>query len=266
MSRRHRSRPPGPSRPAGAGGRRRDALLAGGLAAAYAGFALTFRGPRRAFWDRMTATGLALGGLALAAEPELRRTPIRGRDVAAGLASAAGLYAVFLAGDRAARRLLPAGGREIGDIYALRELRPRGELAARLALVIGPAEELFWRGFVNRRLGRRFGSWPGAALGSAAYGGAHVATGNLTLFGAAGVAGAYWSALAAAGMPMGALIVSHAAWDVWTFLVAPTTGSDPAPAGQGMRRNQAIEAAAPSRSSSAEPPMNCEVSSRFSST
>jgi uncharacterized protein len=207
----------------GSGGRPRDALLAAGLATAYAAFALTFRGPRRAFWGRMTATGLALGGLALAAEPELRRTSIRGRDVAAGLASAAGLYAVFLAGDRVVRRLLPGGGREIGDIYALQELRPRGELAARLALVIGPAEELFWRGFVNRRLGRRLGSWPGAALGSAAYGGAHVAPGNFTLFGAAGVAGAYWSALAAAGTPMGALIVSHAAWDVWTFLVVPTS-------------------------------------------
>jgi membrane protease YdiL (CAAX protease family) len=200
-----------------------DVLLSAGLAAAYAGFALTFRGPRRAFWDRMTVTGLALGGLALAAEPELRHTRIRGRDLAAGLGSAAGLYAVFLAGDRVVRRLLPGGGREIGDIYALQDLRPRGELAARLALVIGPAEELFWRGFVNRRLGRRVGGWPGAALGSLAYGGAHVATGNLTLFGAAGVAGAYWSALAAAGMPMGALIVSHAAWDVWTFLVAPTS-------------------------------------------
>jgi hypothetical protein len=36
------------------------------------------------------------------------------------------------------------------------------------------------------------------------------------------VAGAYWGLLAAAGMPMGALIVSHVAWDVWIFLVAPT--------------------------------------------
>jgi membrane protease YdiL (CAAX protease family) len=199
-----------------------DRLLGAGLAAAYAAFGLTFRGPRRAFWDRMTATGVILGGLALAAEPELRRTRIRPRDLAAGLAAAAGLYALFLAGDRATRALLPMSEREIGDIYALQDLRPRGELAARLALVIGPAEELFWRGFVNRRLGRRLGRWPGAALGAAAYGGAHVATGNFTLFGAAGVAGAYWSALAAAGMPMGALVVSHAAWDVWTFLVRPT--------------------------------------------
>ena len=39
-------------------------LLALGIAAAFAAFGLTFRGPRARFWDRMTATGLVLGGLA----------------------------------------------------------------------------------------------------------------------------------------------------------------------------------------------------------
>src|SRR6266571_1525367 len=136
----------------------------------------------------MTATGLALGSLALATEPELRRSRIRGRDVATGLASAAALYGVFMVGDRMVRRLLERGGEDIGDVYALRQLGPVPELAARLALVIGPAEELFWRGFVNARLQRRLGRWPGAAAGSFAYAGAHVATGNFTLFGAAGEA------------------------------------------------------------------------------
>ena len=44
----------------------------------------------------------------------------------------------------------------------------------------------------------------------------------MTLVGAAGVAGAYWSALAAAGMPIGSLIVSHVAWDIWIVLVSST--------------------------------------------
>jgi uncharacterized protein len=209
--------------------RARDPLLLAGLGAAYSAFALTFRGPRPAFWQRMTTTGLTLGTLALATEPELRRARIRGRDLAAGLASAAGLYGIFLVGDRAVRRMLRKGGEQIGDVYALRELGPAPELAARLALVIAPAEELFWRGFVNPRLQRRLGHWPGAAAGSFAYAGAHVATGNFTLFGAAGIAGAYWSALAAAGMPMGALVVSHVAWDLLTFLVAPTAPGRPEP-------------------------------------
>jgi len=178
----------------------------------------------------MTATGLSLGTLAVLAEPELRATRVRARDVGLGMASAAGLYWIFRVGDRLARRLLPGGADEIDQVYELRSLRPVGELAARLALVIGPAEELFWRGLVQRRLAGRFGRWRGAAAAAAAYGGAHVATGNLTLTGAAATAGAYWSALAAAGMPMAALVVSHVVWDVWIFLVAPTTSSLPSPA------------------------------------
>ncbi len=50
-------------------------------------------------------------------------------------------------------------------------------------------------------------------------------TANLTLMGAAGVAGAYWATLSAAGLPMGALIVSHIVWDIWIFLLAPTDQS-----------------------------------------
>jgi membrane protease YdiL (CAAX protease family) len=201
----------------------RDRILQAGLAGAYAAFALTFRGPRHRFWQRMTGTGLALGSLALVADPELRRTRIRPKDFALGAAAAAGLYAIFQVGDRAARRLLPKGGEEIDAVYELRRLRPIAELAARLALVVGPAEELFWRGLVQRRLSERSGRWAGAGLATAAYGGAHVVTGNLTLVGAAGVAGAYWSGLAAAGVPMATLIVSHIAWDLWNFHVSPTT-------------------------------------------
>jgi hypothetical protein len=40
--------------------------------------------------------------------------------------------------------------------------------------------------------------------------------------GAAGVAGVHWCFLYAAGFPIGALVVSHCAWDVWIFLVQPT--------------------------------------------
>jgi hypothetical protein len=66
------------------------------------------------------------------------------------------------------------------------------------------------------------GRLPGAAAASLAYGGAHLVTGNVALIGAAGVAGLYWSVLAAMGAPMAALITSHVVWDIWIFLVAPT--------------------------------------------
>jgi membrane protease YdiL (CAAX protease family) len=185
-----------------------------GLAMAFGLFGLTFRGPRARFWERMTMTGLVLGNLALANDAELRRLRFRERDVALGLLSAAGLYAIFRVGDRTARRVMPKGSQEIEDIYSLRSLRPKSEIATRLVAIIGPAEELFWRGFVQRRIGA-----PGAA---AAYGGAHLVTGNATLIGAATVAGIYWGLLRAIGMSMPALITSHVAWDIWIFLLAPT--------------------------------------------
>lgn len=196
--------------------------LALGLVVAQACFAATFRGPRERFWQRMTATGLALGGYALLASPRARRTRLGTREALLGLASAATLFATFRVGDRLARRLVPTADREIEEIYRLGTLRPRHEIGIRLAAIIGPAEELFWRGLVQQLLMERFGRWRGAALAAGAYGGVHVVTGNFTLLGAAGVAGLHWCALYAAGAPLGALIVSHSAWDVWIFLLQPT--------------------------------------------
>jgi len=203
---------------------RQPELVLVGLATgvAYAAFAATFRGPRRRFWQRMTKTGVTLGALALLGEPELLKEKPRVRHVVTGGLIASGLYLVFALGDRAARRVMPRGSENIGDIYALRRLRPARELALRLGLGIAPAEELFWRGLVQRRLARRLGPVGGAAASSALYGGAHLSTGNPTLIGAASMAGAAWSSLAALEVPMPALIVSHVIWDIWIFLLQPT--------------------------------------------
>jgi uncharacterized protein len=193
-----------------------------GLVAAQLAFAATFRGPRDRFWRRMTLTGLTLGSLALATSRPARQARIGPREVTLGLASAATLYATFRVGDTFARRFVPGGDAQIQDIYTLRTLQPRSEIATRLAVVIGPAEELFWRGLVQEALMARYGRWSGAALAALAYGGVHVVTGNFTLFGAAGIAGAHWCTLYAAGVPLGALVVSHVTWDIWIFLVQPT--------------------------------------------
>src|SRR5207245_3874940 len=128
---------PEPAEPGSPGG----GPLVGGLVAAVAAFTATFRGPRQQFWSRMTATGVVLGGIALATSRPAREARIRPRDVPLGLAAAAALYATFTVGDRFARRFVPSGDREIREIYALRTLRPREEIAARLALIVGPAEE-----------------------------------------------------------------------------------------------------------------------------
>jgi membrane protease YdiL (CAAX protease family) len=202
---------------------RPDTEVLAAVAVAAACFGPTFRGPRSRFWNRMTATGLVLGGLGMAADPSLRRLRPRPRHLAEGAAVASGLYAVFQIGDLVARRVMPTGADDIEAIYGLRSEENRLLVAARLCAVIAPAEELFWRGFLQSRLARGRSRRRAAALASAAYGAVHVASGNPTLVGAATVAGAYWSALAAAGAALESLVISHVIWDVLIFLVAPTT-------------------------------------------
>src|SRR5687767_5324946 len=73
-------------------------VLAIGLAMAFGLFGLTFRGARAKFWERMTLTGFLLGTMALGNDAELRRLRFRERDIALGLLSAGGLYALFQAG------------------------------------------------------------------------------------------------------------------------------------------------------------------------
>lgn len=192
------------------------------LALAFVLFGVTFRGPRKQFWQRMTYTGAVLGPLALVAQPQLLKTRFTWSDVLLGLGSAGMLYGIFQIADRVTRKILPGGARDIDAIYGLDAYRPKQEIAARLAFIIGPAEELFWRGFVQERFMQAYGRVVGTAMATAAYGGAHLVTGNFTLIGAATVAGAFWGGMAMLGAPPGALIISHAFWDVFIFLIAPT--------------------------------------------
>jgi membrane protease YdiL (CAAX protease family) len=164
----------------------------------------------------------SLGAYALATEPALRRERVRPRDFLTGFGSAAALYAIFQVGDRMARRVMPAGDREIGSIYQLRTGAPRPAIAAALALIIGPGEELFWRGLVQRNLQRKFGRVRGTLIASGVYGAVHLVSENLTLTGAATTAGLFWGAVYARDQRITPLIISHVTWDIWIFLVAPT--------------------------------------------
>jgi uncharacterized protein len=197
--------------------------FAAGLGLATVVWTAAFRGKRH-FWQKMAVGVGAMGALAVVANPELRsaRNRPRLKDIGVGLATAAALYGIFRGGDRFARRFMPTGAADIDDVYARRRMAPRWFIVSALALLIAPGEELFWRGLVNGYLMQRLGRVTGSALGAVIYGGIHLITGNLTLTGAAGIAGAFWSLQYLSEGRLPAVIVSHVAWDIWIFLVQPT--------------------------------------------
>lgn len=198
-----------------------------GVALAAAAFPWVFRSGHGNFWTRMPLVAGSLGLYAALARPELRRTSTTAMDLVTALLSATGLYGVFQLGDRLARRIMPRGTEEIGEIYYLRESAPRWLIAMLLAGIIAPCEELFWRGLVQDSLARRFGRFRGAAFASACYGGVHLGSGNLTLTGAAATAGAFWGLQYAFQGRLSSLIISHIIWDIWIFLIAPTQRRPP---------------------------------------
>jgi membrane protease YdiL (CAAX protease family) len=201
----------------------RKALI--GLALAVPLWSFVFRSKRGNFWTRMTFGAGGLGLYALVARPELLDERPQRRDLAPGLLSAAGLYCIFQIGDRMARRIMPSGAEDISSVYELRTLAPVPLIAGLLVSVIGPSEELFWRGLVQAAFVRRMGKARGTLAAAAAYGAVHLVTGNLTLTAAATTAGSYWGAEYALRERLRPLIVSHILWDVWIFLMAPTPGA-----------------------------------------
>jgi membrane protease YdiL (CAAX protease family) len=178
-------------------------------------------GLRRAgFWSRALAAGAAIGGYAIFAQwgllAELLRPTVA--DVAIGVVAAGVLYGVFWAGDRFLRRWLPDVAAQVDDLYAVRTLEVPARLpVAAVLLVVGPAEELFWRGLVQERAG--------FAVALAAYAAVHLWERKAVLVLAAVVGGAFWGALFAWRGTLVAPLISHALWDlaivVWCPLALP---------------------------------------------
>lgn len=144
----------------------------------------------------------------------------RPRYILIGAASALVLYLVFYLGDIISTQLFTFAESQVAGIYASRAQAAPALIALLLAW-IGPAEEVFWRGFVQRRLGERAGPVRGYILVSLVYGGVHAWAFNFMLLAAALVAGLFWGAMLLRYGSVWPGIISHALWDAAIFVIWP---------------------------------------------
>ena len=138
-----------------------------------------------------------------------------------GVVSAALLYSIFFMGNLAVRSLFDFAGREIERIYSTKSQAEGYLIGTMLLLVIAPAEEIFWRGFIQKKYSERLGKWKGFFLALALYSAVHVWSLNLILVGAAFTAGAFWGLMY---MKYGSIvpgIISHGVWDLFIFILYP---------------------------------------------
>lgn len=175
------------------------------------------------FWLDMTAAASTLTLVGLWQQrSELRRLfAFRPSFVVIGPASATLLYLIFLLGDRASALLFDFAPEQVGGIYGMKAQMSPLTVALLLFFIIGPAEEVFWRGFVQDRLSGRYGGFAGWLAGSLVYAGVHLWAWNFMLFSAALVCGLFWGAVYWRWRSLWPGIISHAVWGVTIFIVLP---------------------------------------------
>ena len=181
--------------------------------------------PHVNFWLTMSVAGVVLTTLSLALSPDLLgvlKSTFSAKHILLGVALAALLWCSFWVGDKVACWMFPFAEGEIGSIYSMKDGTSPWLIGPLLLLVIGPAEEIFWRGFVQRQFSLKMNPTWAFVLTTAIYALVHIWAGNFMLVVAAAVVGGVWGLLYRL-WPKGlwTLIISHAVWDVVVFLVLP---------------------------------------------
>ena len=143
------------------------------------------------------------------------------RDIAIGLASAVVLWVIFFMGDYFSDLLFNFARPQVDSIYAMKDGESRWTIAILLLLIIGPAEEIFWRGYVQRKFIGRIGEWQACIVTTIIYALVHIWSFNFMLIMAALVCGAFWGIMYRYNKNLITVIVSHAVWDVAVFILFP---------------------------------------------
>ena len=179
--------------------------------------------PHINFWWMMTGSACILSTLSTIFNPGWwKRVKLSGRGVLEGIVIAVALWGLFWIGDKLSQIILNFARGQVDLIYGMKEGESPWLLTALMLLLIGPAEEIFWRGYVQQTLQNRWNPNAGFVVTTLIYAIVHAGSCNFMLVMAALVAGAAWGLLYRLFPDkFFAIILSHALWDVAVFVWFP---------------------------------------------
>ena len=150
---------------------------------------------------------------------EVRITPA---NIGLGILIAATLWSIFWVGDKLSQLLFDFARPQVDIIYGMKDGESVWLLTALMLFLIGPAEEIFWRGYIQKQLSQRWNANIGFIVTTAVYALVHAGSCNFMLTMAALVAGFCWGLLYRLFPErFAAIIISHALWDVAVFIWFP---------------------------------------------
>jgi hypothetical protein len=181
------------------------------------------------FWIVMSCAAVILTCLGLAFTPDKESLGKIERpllQILGGVLLAFILWGIFWVGDKASSWLFEFARPEVDAVYSMKHGLPTWLIGLLLVFLIGPAEEFFWRGYVQRTLSSTLGGKHpedcAFLLTAAVYALVHIWSFNFMLVMAALVAGLVWGLIyRICPKALPALIISHALWDVLVFVIMP---------------------------------------------
>lgn len=139
-----------------------------------------------------------------------------------GVALAFAMWGIFWIGDALSQMMFDFARPQVDSVYGMKAGTDGTLIALLLLFLIGPAEEFFWRGYVQKTMAELTGDTRAMVVTTLIYALVHIWSFNFMLVMAALVAGAVWGViyrLRPSLLP--ALIVSHALWDALVFIILP---------------------------------------------
>lgn len=174
------------------------------------------------FWLVMAISGSLLVIFSvLAGNHFWKMLQFRWLDVGIGVASAAFMWVVFWIGNFLATHWFHFAAPQVSQIYGLKGGNSPILIALLLLFIIGPAEEIFWRGYVMERLSEKWGPVLGFITAVGFYTVIHIWAFNFMLFMAALICGVFWGLLWKWNKHLLTIIISHALWDALVFVIFP---------------------------------------------
>ena len=179
--------------------------------------------PRFDFWQMMAGSALILSSLATLFAPAWwNRLKFDLPNILFGVVVAVVLWGVFWVGDKVASWMFDFARPQVDLIYGIKEGQSPWVLSLLLLLLIGPAEEIFWRGYVQERMGKKWGLTRGYLIATACYTLVHLPSCNFMLVMASLVCGAAWGFLYRYFPDrFTGIVISHALWDAAVFVWLP---------------------------------------------
>ena len=174
------------------------------------------------WWQMVVSTGLLAGATLCLAGSEIKSQLTNWlKEAPIGVVAAILLYLVFFAGYYLSTALFVGAQGGISAVYSTRAQASPFVIGLLLFFWIGPAEEIFWRGFVQAELTKKYGPWRGYIYASSLYTLVHIWSGNPMLIIAALFCGFFWGGLYMWRKGLTACLVSHALWDLSIFVLIP---------------------------------------------